>query len=79
MLSRFRRVRLCVTLWTAALQAPLSTGFSRQEHWSVLPLPSLTGKPHIMRINGKTKKPEIEEVIGNSCVFNEGEWKNNDH
>ena len=25
--------------WTVALQAPLSIGFSRQEHWSGLPLP----------------------------------------
>ena len=32
MLSRFRRVQLCVTPWTAAHQALLSTGFSRQEH-----------------------------------------------
>ena len=40
MLSRFRRVRLCVTLWTAAHQAPLSTGFSGQEYWSGLPFPS---------------------------------------
>ena len=30
----FRPVRLCVTLWTAAHQAPLSMGFSRQEPWS---------------------------------------------
>ena len=29
MLSHFSRVQLCATLWTAALQAPLSTGFSR--------------------------------------------------
>ena len=29
-----------MTLWTAAYQAPLSTGFSRQEHWSGLPFPS---------------------------------------
>ena len=28
---------LCVTLWTAACQAPLSMGFSRQERWSGLP------------------------------------------
>ena len=28
-----------VTLWTIAHQAPLSTGFSRQEHWSRLPCP----------------------------------------
>ena len=27
-------VRLCVTPWTAAHQAPPSMGFSRQEHWS---------------------------------------------
>ena len=41
MLSRFSPVRPCVTPWTAAHQAPLSTGFSRQEHWSGLPVPSL--------------------------------------
>ena len=29
------------TPWTAAYQAPLSMGFSRQEYWSGLPLPSL--------------------------------------
>ena len=27
------------TLWTVALQAPLSMGFSRQEYWSGLPFP----------------------------------------
>ena len=34
------RVRLFTTPWTAAHQAPLSMGFSRQEHWSGVPLPS---------------------------------------
>ena len=29
------RVRLFVTLWTVARQAPLPMGFSRQEYWSV--------------------------------------------
>ena len=29
-----------VTPWTAALQAPLSMGFPRQEYWSGLPFPS---------------------------------------
>ena len=33
-------VRLFVTLWTVAYQAPLSMGFSRQEYWSGLPFPS---------------------------------------
>ena len=36
------RVRLLVTPWTAAHQAPPSTGFSRQEYWSGVPLPSLS-------------------------------------
>ena len=34
------RVRLFATPWTAAYQAPPSMGFSRQEYWSGLPLPS---------------------------------------
>ena len=34
------RVRLLATPWTAAYQAPLSMGFSRQEYWSRVPLPS---------------------------------------
>ena len=32
LLSHFNRVRLCVTPQMAAYQAPLSLGFSRQEH-----------------------------------------------
>ena len=40
LLSRFSRVQLCVTPETAAHQAPLSLGISRQEHWSGLPFPS---------------------------------------
>ena len=35
------RVRLLVTPWTAAYQAPPSMGVSRWEYWSELPLPSL--------------------------------------
>ena len=34
------RVRLLVTPWTAAHQAPPFMGFSRQEYWSGVPLPS---------------------------------------
>ena len=44
------RVRLFSTPWTAAYQAPPSMGFSRQEYWSGLPLPS----PHYVMI--KTNK-----------------------
>jgi len=33
-------VRLLATPWTTAYQAPRSMGFSRQEYWSGVPLPS---------------------------------------
>ena len=40
LLSRVSRVRICATPETAAHQASLSLGFSRQEYWSGLPFPS---------------------------------------
>ena len=45
LLSHFSRVQLCATPQTAAHQAPLSMGFSRQEYWSGLPFPSLGDLP----------------------------------
>ena len=47
-------VWLVVTPWTAAYQAPLSMGFSRQEYWSGLPLPSPP-----LRINLRPFKEQI--------------------
>ena len=51
--SRWKRVyvlnhfsRLFATLWVLACQAPLSMGFSRQEHWSGLPFLSLGDLPN---------------------------------
>ena len=38
-------IRLLATSWTAAYQAPPSMGFSRQEYWSGVPLPSPQGSP----------------------------------
>ena len=35
--SRFSRIQLFATPWTAARQAPLCLKSSRQEHWSGLP------------------------------------------
>ena len=40
LLSHFSHVRLCVTPQTAAHQPPPSLGFSRQEYWSGVPLPT---------------------------------------
>ena len=39
LLSRFSRVQLFATPWTAAYQAPPPMGFFRQEYWSGLPSP----------------------------------------
>ena len=43
------RVWLLATPWTAAYQAPPSMGFSRQEYWSGVPLPSLWYGSHVLR------------------------------
>ena len=47
-------VRVLASPWTAAYQAPLSMGFSRQEYWSGVPLPS----------------PLSPWVCSNSCPLN---------
>ena len=39
--------------WTAAYQAPPSMGFSRQEYWSGLPLPSLNGFPYFLQFKSE--------------------------
>ena len=44
-------IRLLATPWTAAYQAPLSMGFSRQEYWSGVPLPSpMTDKTRLRHV-----------------------------
>ena len=46
MQSCFSCVQLYGTLWTVACQSPLSIGFPRQEHWSVLPCSSSGDLPN---------------------------------
>ena len=48
------RVWLSVTPWTAAHQAPPSMGFSRQEYWSGVPLPSPARGTNILQKKKKT-------------------------
>ena len=47
------RVQLFVTPWTAADQVPPSMGFSRQEYWSGVPLPSPAIQPPLLQFNAK--------------------------
>ena len=71
------RVRPSATPWTAAFQAPPSMGFSRQEYWSGVPLPSLAKgdkysyKRWILEVK-KNKCPEREssklETLPNSLL-----------
>ena len=58
-LSGFSRVPLFVTLWTLALQAPLSMGFFSQEYWSGLSCPP----------PGDLPNPGIEPVSLMSAVL----------
>ena len=58
------RVRLLVTPWTAAYQAPPPMGFSRQEYWSGVPLPSLTEETTTCQIQGI-----FQLLQGDSWVF----------
>ena len=46
------RVQLLATSWTAAHLAPPSMGFSRQEYWSGVPLPSLPGLAALKSVIG---------------------------
>ena len=66
LLSRFSRVRLLVTPWTAAYQAPPSMGFSRQEYWSGLPLPSPI---YNIYINKKSNSPVLSSVVLTALLF----------
>ena len=50
------RDRLVATPWDAAYQAPPSMGFSRQDYWSGLPLPSPDSRWYRFKIWGRMTK-----------------------
>ena len=65
------RVWLFATPWTAAYQAPPSMGFSRQEYWSGVPLPSPPFQATFPNFWAMyvCSKSSLKEIL---CV---GEWK----
>ena len=75
MLSHFSRVRLSVTPWTVACQAPLTMGFSRQKYWRGLPFPppgdlpnSGTESPVLAGGFLTTEPPEKPQVISKGLL-----------
>jgi len=53
------RVQPSATPWTAAFQAPPSMGFSKQEYWSGLPLPSDYWPNHSFDYTGLCQEPDV--------------------
>ena len=72
-------VWLLATPWTAAYQAPLPMGFSRQEYWSGVPLPSPQKRSYCIHIEIMRRWPKcvkgVQEVqtcsykISHGCVM----------
>ena len=58
LLSRFSRVQLCETPWTAAYQAPPSMGYSRQEYWSGVPLPPNPSENELLYVLVTEMRPD---------------------
>ena len=78
LLSRFSSVQLCATPQTAAHQAPLSLGFSRQEHWSGLPFPSPMHESEVAQSCPTLSDPMDCSLLGSSvhgiCQARVLEW-----
>ena len=76
LLSHFSRVWLCATPWTTAYQAPPSMGFSRQQYWSGVPLPSPPEEyefPNYVTHNQFNKKHTCQLLLKLKdlfCLFN---------
>ena len=63
----FSRVQLFTTPWTAAYQASLSMGFSRQEYWSGVPLPSLRECSNFIQLHVLSSFPST--IYWKDCLF----------
>ena len=57
------RVQLFTTPWTAAYQAPPAMGFSRQEYWSGVPLPSPIRRPGVRKTKGTGEKKKTLSIL----------------
>ena len=66
------RVRPSATPWTAAYQAPLPMGFSRQEYWSGVPLPSPENGTDEPNLQDRTREADIGNRLVDTAREGEG-------
>ena len=71
------QVRLFATPWTAAYQAPPSMGFSRQEYWRGVPLPSRCWSHQFMvnRWGNSGNSDRLFLGLQNHCIWWLQPWK----
>ena len=62
------RVRLLATPWTTAYQAPPSMGFSRQDYWSGVPLPSPKPRLGATNLDFRNQNPGIISLSIKCCL-----------
>ena len=74
--------RLLVTPWTAAYQAPPTTGFSRQQYWNGVPLPSPSTSllvSYFIYSSGSEVRDKLEDldwqILPIFLIFNWSKWK----
>ena len=73
-LSCFSPVWFFETQWAIAHQAPLSVGFSRQEHWSGLPCPPLGGLPDSQVEPSSLKFPALAGRLFTTSTTRRRRW-----
>ena len=66
------RVRLAATPGTATYEAPLSMGFSRQEYWNGLPLPSPVCTTRVVKIIETESRMVLARAYGEGGVWSYG-------
>ena len=71
LLSSFSHIQIFATPWTAAHQAPLSMGFSRQEYWSELPFPLPGDLPN----PGTESMPLTSPALAGGFFTNNATWE----
>ena len=77
LLSHFSRFWLLATQCTAAYQAPPSMGFSRQEYWSGVPLPSpdpLSSSFQSLSSSWRRKQTELDSILRHTANIRLHTW-----